>query len=134
MDTLVVLPNVYTSYFGGISRLPENVRPIAICGSLPKGYKGAWYKRLAPSWSIWKQWKDSKEADRDKVYTARFQKEVLSRLDAADVVSDLDRMANHEVPCLVCYEKPGAFCHRHLVSNWLNDSGLVRCVEFEGDK
>lgn len=25
---------------------------------------------------------------------------------------------------LVCYEKPGDFCHRHLVASWMNQMGI----------
>lgn len=34
---------------------------------------------------------------------------------------------NHDV-CLLCYETPEKFCHRHLVCNWLNDHG-IECRE-----
>ena len=29
----------------------------------------------------------------------------------------------------LCYEKPGDFCHRHLVADWLTKSG-VNCIEW----
>lgn len=32
--------------------------------------------------------------------------------------------------CLICYEKPSDFCHRHLVADWLNKNG-VKCKEYE---
>ena len=34
--------------------------------------------------------------------------------------------------CLICYEKPGDFCHRHRVAEWLNNSipDLVDCREY----
>ena len=31
--------------------------------------------------------------------------------------------------CLMCYEKPSDFCHRHLVANWLNENG-IECKEW----
>lgn len=32
--------------------------------------------------------------------------------------------------CLVCYEKPCDFCHRHLVADWLNEHGF-KCKEWQ---
>lgn len=31
--------------------------------------------------------------------------------------------------CLICYEKPSDFCHRHLVAEWLNECGF-ECREW----
>ena len=36
----------------------------------------------------------------------------------------------HPIIALVCYEKPSEFCHRHLVSDWLNAAGF-ECEEFK---
>lgn len=30
---------------------------------------------------------------------------------------------------LICYEKPSDFCHRHLVSDWINLRG-IKCEEW----
>lgn len=30
---------------------------------------------------------------------------------------------------LICYERPTDFCHRHLVSKWLNENH-IECKEF----
>ena len=41
-------------------------------------------------------------------------------------------MAGTEDIALVCYEKPGDFCHRHLVADWLNEAGY-QCEEYKYD-
>ena len=41
-------------------------------------------------------------------------------LDAQRVYEDLERLSNGRDCVLLCYEKSGDFCHRHLVADWLN--------------
>ena len=48
---------------------------------------------------------------------------VLDCLMPISVVSDLKTLAGDKDIALVCYEKPGDFCHRHLVAQWLRDAG-----------
>lgn len=38
--------------------------------------------------------------------------------------------ANDKHICLICYEKPADFCHRHLVAKWLNDNNF-KCKEWQ---
>ena len=121
---------IYTSYFGNFKKLPDTVTPIAICGSTPEWWTGLCYKKLAPSWSIWSEWK-YQHHDND-IYTARFNEERLGKLWADDVVFDLMTLAGDKAPCLLCYEKPGEFCHRHLVADWLTRH-LYTTVELQPD-
>ena len=115
---------IYTSYFGKLKSLPKNIVPIAICGGLPPFYSGAWYKKLAPSWSIWREWNQSHDETR---YTERFSHEILDNLNPHEVVKELNEfIRNYPIDtdiALICYEKSGDFCHRHLVANWLKDAG-----------
>jgi hypothetical protein len=50
-------------------------------------------------------------------YTQRYRAEVLSKLDPARVYSDLGEDA-----VLLCWERPGAFCHRRLVAEWFEEN------------
>ena len=113
--------NLYTSYFANIKNLLENVEPIAICGKFPENYSGKQYRKLAPSWSIWKEWHDSTDPDKDERYTERFFLERLSPLDAEKVFKEISELADEKIPCLICYERPENFCHRHLVARWFED-------------
>lgn len=41
------------------------------------------------------------------------------------VVRELLQMCGEDKePCLICYEKPGEFCHRHLVAAWIRNAGF----------
>ena len=69
-------------------------------------------------------------------YISEFQKQILNRLNASKVVFNLGRLADKDGTfysfdiCLICYEKPSDFCHRHLVAEWLNKAGF-ECKEWD---
>lgn len=135
---------IYTSYFANIRNLPEGFFPISICGKAPDGYKGIQYKKLAPKWSFFSEWKKNHD---NNYYIKCFEEQVLSKLDSGEVVYDLVKLLPenlqeviYSVNCpvwsnpyvnivLVCYEKPEDFCHRHLVSDWFNKNG-IKCSEW----
>ena len=63
-----------------------------------------------------------------------FLVEPLNKLNATDVVLDFSRICygynvGENDIALICYEKPTDFCHRHLVSDWLNKNGF-KCDEY----
>ena len=112
----------YTSYFANIKKLPSDVVPIAICGKSPEGYLGFQYRKLAPTWQIYSDWK-YKHHD-NNIYTSQFKQQVLNRLDPLLVEDELLAITNGRTFCLICYEKPGDFCHRHIVAEWMRESGI----------
>ena len=123
---------IYTSYFAKLKSLPENVIPISICGKAPDWYKGLQYKKLAPKYDFFMKWKETHDND---YYIKCFNEQVLSKLNATEVVLDLSRMISDlnlgkkAAICLICYEKPTDFCHRHLVAEWLKENGFY-CKEW----
>lgn len=112
---------IYTSYFAKLRSLPENIVPISICGKAPSWYKGLQYKKLAPKYNFFKKWKENHD---NAYYTEHFKEEVLDELDVSKVIYDLLNLSNNKTIALICYEKPLDFCHRHLVSRWLNENGF----------
>ena len=122
---------IYTSYFARLNDLPSNVVPISICGKAPDWYTGLQYKKLAPKRDFFMKWKENHDND---CYIKCFNEQVLDKLNAVDVVLDLSRLVygfnvGEDDVCLICYEKPGDFCHRHLVADWLNENGF-ECKEY----
>lgn len=113
---------IFTSYFANVKNLPDDILPIAICGKSIKGWSYPEYKSLAPSWSIYNEYKNlggTKER-----YTERYIKERLQVLEIDKVIKDLENLSNgYNGIALICYEKPGDFCHRHLVAAWLKFNG-----------
>lgn len=138
---LLQLPNnnsskrlLFTSYFAMSGKLPDYITPIAICGGIPDFWIGKlWTRKLAPRKWFFDEWKKNHDND---FYIRNFEKEVLSNLNPVDVLDTLYGLANQnkdgKIPCMICYEKPGDFCHRHLVAEWLNNSipNLVDCREY----
>lgn len=107
---------IYTTYFANVKNLPSNIVPIAICGRPPDSWKGLEYKRLAPKWEFFKVWKETHDND---YYVREFDAQVLNKLNVKSVMMELERMSGRRDIALICYEKPGDFCHRHLVAKWL---------------
>lgn len=118
-----------TSYFAKY----KGDKGIAICLFVPFWWKGFHYPRLAPTKSILTQYKKSKLINQTKaedVFTKRYKAEVLDKLDPHSVYSELGEDA-----VLLCFEKctpvVKEFCHRHLVSSWLNEAGYdIDEIEF----
>lgn len=123
---------IYTSYFAKLKDLENhNIIPISICAKAPDWYKGLEYKKLAPKYEFFMEWKKNHDND---YYIEHFQTEVLDGLDATEVILDFSRMVHgfnvgENDIALICYEKPSDFCHRHLVAEWLNQNGF-KCEEW----
>lgn len=123
---------IYTSYFAKLKSLPDNIVPIAICAKVPNWYKGLQYKKLTPKYDFFMKWKETHDND---YYIKCFNEQVLEKLNATDVVLDFSRLSygyniGEKDICLLCYEKPSDFCHRHLVAEWLIENGF-RCEEWD---
>lgn len=139
---------IYTTYFAQLRNLPTNIIPISICRFPPKWFRGLEYLKLAPLWSTLKRWKDgAKDYSAAQEYMQDFYEKVLSPLSVVRVLDEIQMSIPDEIKvkmqspvwrnnewhvALVCYEKPNDFCHRHLVSQWLQDSGY-ECKEWTKD-
>ena len=136
---------IYTSYFVKLKSLPENIIPISICGKAPDWYKGIQYKKLAPKYGFFMEWRKNHD---NEYYVEHFQKEVLDQLTPLKILNELQCLIPDAVKedmqtsfyntsdyhiCLVCYEKPSDFSHRHLVADWLNENGF-KCEEYKWEK
>lgn len=103
---------LYTSYFN--STTFEYKDAVSIAGKSPPYYSGAEYKKLAPKYWFFEKYK--RDGDKE-YYTKQYYEEVLNKLDPGEVYSDLGQNA-----VLLCWEKPGEFCHRHIVAEWLTNA------------
>lgn len=117
---------IYTSYFAKLRSLPENIVPISICGKAPDWYTGLQYKKLAPKYGFFMEWKKTHD---NNYYIEHFDSEVLDTLDAKTVYEELSKMSDGKDIALICYEKPTDFCHRHLAAKWLTKNGIP-CEEY----
>ena len=117
---------IYTSYFAKLRSLPKNIVPISICGKAPDWYTGFQYKKLAPKYGFFMEWKKTHD---NNYYIEHFDSEVLNLLDAKTIYKELYKMSGGQDIALICYEKPSDFCHRHLVAKWLTNNG-ISCDEY----
>lgn len=80
------------------------------------------YPKLAPTKEIF--YSD------EQTYVEKY-KEHLRHLSVEKVCNELEILADGRNVILLCYEKPGEFCHRHLVSEWLSSQLSYEVVEYQ---
>ena len=74
---------------------------------------------LAPTNEILLRYKEDHD---EESYAKTYREQILGNLD-------VDKVAEYlQGRILLCYERPEAFCHRHIVAKWLNDNGYD-CTE-----
>lgn len=129
---------IYTSYFNNLKNITilfPNSLFISVAGKNPDYFinlinsspnKFLQFKKLAPKYEWWKQWHDQKLSN--DWYIEKYYETVLSKLNPNDVYLQLTKN-NTKDAVLLCYEKPGTFCHRHLISCWLNQALNLKIKE-----
>lgn len=116
---------IYTGYFAKVKTYQNaGLVPISIARSA-KYYNGLSYIQLAPPYWLIKQ--------SEKIYVPEFMK-LLSTLKPLWVYEELKRLSNNRDIILLCHEKAGDFCHRHLVADWLNVNLKLDIMEFQEKK
>ena len=109
---------IQTSYFANLKNV---INPISVAGGCPEFYRGPQYKKLAPKYTWWKEWHDNKLSE--EWYIEQYHKTVLCALDPKLVIADLFSFyPDADVITLLCWERPGQFCHRHLIGKWLQNT------------
>ena len=113
--------NFYTSYFAREKTLTDaGLVTIGISIWPPKFYRGMHYPKLAPKAYMMKR------EITDEEYTVMYRRDVLGRLRPEVVVREIEELTRGRDAALLCFEKPGDFCHRRLVAQWLTEeTGLV---------
>ena len=116
---------IYTGYFARAKQYErKGLIPVSIARFSPKWfYSLLEYKDLAPKAEMLKMKEGS--------YTRKFN-EILSKIDPNKVVEELKSISGGHPVVLLCYEKPGDFCHRHLVAEWLAQNTDFEVKEFMG--
>ena len=107
-----------TSNFANIKNLD-----VYACISLypPTWYVGPDLKSLAPTPELFHAHKRLSKVE----YAERYQRDVLDKLDPVKTYEAIISKFGEDV-ALLCFEKPGEFCHRRLVAQWFEESlGVV---------
>ena len=83
-------------------------------------------KYVAPSEDLLRRYKSGVT---DKEGYIREFKQMLETRDRERFVYNLKKIVEmydgYESVALVCFERPGQFCHRHLVAEWLEEGGYM---------
>lgn len=137
---------IYTSCFENIEAIkaadPSAVF-VAVCGGLPAWWETSasfrWMRKVAPRWTWWSEWHEKFKGDYGSDesmawYGEKYRSTVLAGLDPAAVLSDIEGMAAGSNAYLLCYEKPGEFCHRRMLASWLNLRAGADIKEWEAPK
>jgi hypothetical protein len=103
---------MFTSFFGNLRRIPDGLTPVAISIGIPRWYKGRAEPRLAPTRLMLKMARE--------FYDPLFD-EILAQLDPRELYQSLG-----ENTVLLCWERPGLWCHRRRVAEFFEEAlGIV---------
>lgn len=112
-----------TSYFGNLRNLEV---PVSISQFPPKWYTGPQIKMLAPPRDLLLETKKGMVTNEE--YTRIFN-EHLTQFDPREMYDAIVAEYGDNVT-LLCFEKPGDFCHRRLVATWFEENLGVEVPEW----
>ena len=122
--------NLHTSYFAKVKQLQQMgfTNLVCVAGYAPKFFfdvEGARFMPdLAPRKDWFWEWKNGHLPN--EWYIQKYNETVLSKLNPEKVIEELGDNA-----VMLCYEKPGDFCHRHLIADWITEKTGVKVDEIQ---
>ncbi|MBE6244247.1 MAG: DUF488 domain-containing protein [Bacteroidales bacterium] len=115
---------IYTSYFGNMSRLcGDNILPISVALYPPKWFMGYKFTSLAPT-----RFMLCGDCSREEYI--RMYAKILDKAGAERIVKAVEKVAGSRDVAFLCFEKPGDFCHRHLLADYLNKKLNLGVTEY----
>ena len=123
---------IYTGYYAKVKNYKENgIEPVAISGKVPDFFEGTTYPDFAPRYETLQRWKNKEITNEG--YTKEY-KAYLNTLNKEEVEFDFQPYNTEENDCvLLCYEKSGDFCHRHVLADWLEENFGFKVKEYMND-
>ena len=120
---------IYTGYYAKIKKYKEfGIEPIAISGKVPDFYNGLTYPDFAPRYSAFQMWKDEEITNEKYIELYRTH---LDTVIKGIIRTDFEPYSKEGKDCvLLCYEKSGDFCHRHILADWLRENFGFEVREF----
>ncbi len=120
---------IFTSYYANSTALREaGIEMVSIALWPPRWFKGSRYSLVAPKAFMLKNHLSREE------YIESYQKYVLDKLDAKEIIKNLELLTQGKDVALCCYEKPEDFCHRHLLAEWLTKETGIEIKEYIKEK
>lgn len=120
---------IYTSYYGNRT-IPDEAFKVQISSSKPEGYKvDLVWKSVAPDYdTLVSPIKSGRITE--KAYTNLYLRQ-LSKTKAIGNFFEILRRAGKRDVFLLCYCRKDAFCHRHILADWLNEKTHREIVEYD---
>lgn len=121
------MKKIYTSNY---ARHGNNPNAIAISLTIPEWYEGNRLEYLAPKSDMVGKIKKSEANYNQRKYT----REYLDLLKARNIKPEwlLEQLSDGAI--LLCYEKPGDFCHRRILADWIERHTGVVVPEWKNEK
>jgi uncharacterized protein (DUF488 family) len=118
---------VYTSYYAKLSKIDLTVyTPIAISLTAPSSVRLINCRKLNPDRESFYKYKQNGDWERVKSeYNTKLQ-----RYQSEDILNSLMYLSKGKIPVLMCWESSDKNCHRHIISEWLNEAGIT-CEELK---
>ena len=109
---------IRTSYYYKVRNKAEDYYKVAISLTAPTGEYDSHAVKLAPTQDMLWYYKNNfiSEAEYTRMY-----KEILDKLKSDGALSGfVEDFKEHDKVLLLCYEGKYKFCHRHILSEYLN--------------
>ena len=116
---------IFTSYFGNSQKLKEaGIKIICVAIGKPRFIAGIpQMLNVCPT-----RYMVSGPCSHDE-YLKLYDR-ILASQDANQVVKQIEMLSGGKDVALFCYEKPGDFCHRHILAKWITENTGIEITEF----
>lgn len=103
---------LFTSYYSNRKR---DIPGVAISNMVPSWAVDCedWEPKLAPPWKMMPKGPFASSIIGREAWVKMYEDEVLSRFNPATLLKRFDGKA------MMCFEKPGDWCHRRMVADWI---------------
>lgn len=120
---------VYTSYFAKAKALKgKGIVPIGISVYPPKWFDGPNIHFLAPLRMM------LSDEVKNEEYIKLYKEKILEKVDLKFLGKRLLELSGGRDVALLCFEKPGDFCHRHLLADYITEKTGVEIIEYSFDE
>lgn len=117
---------IYTSYYGNVKNLPEDSILVSISVTQPY-----YIEKVIPQFKPW--WETVNNIKKGIIDETEYTRQYLSKISKYNdktwnVIKKMYESEKNYI--LLCYEKPEDFCHRHILSKFLNEKLNINIQEW----
>jgi uncharacterized protein YeaO (DUF488 family) len=120
--------NIYTSYFANYRKFPKDCIAFSLARILKWESPMEKLIQFAPSNDLFNAYKSGMLSEEDFKEVYLNQLNDLSEDELDEIVSKIIESPSEDV-LLLCYEKKGDFCHRHILREFINNKYNLKIKE-----